>query len=148
MVARILSCLLLLLLTGSALAQDSYEGGRNYWKPRPYKVTAVKSVVILQNGAWSENISSDETAEICSKFVLSQSDVREFFRRARRVSYKEYSHDLDMSRCHATGKVVFANGDRGEWSVDRERRGLLTLSDGRNVYFYCRNCGAKAFGEP
>jgi outer membrane lipoprotein-sorting protein len=80
--------------------------------------------------------------------VLSQNDVREFFRRARRVSYKEYAHDLDMSRCHVTGKVVFANGDRGEWNIDRERRGLLTLSDGRNVYFYCKSCGAKAFGEP
>jgi len=77
--------------------------------------------------------------------VLTKKDVQEFFRRARRVSYKEYGHDLDMSRCYATGNVVFANGDRGGWTIDRERRGLLTLSDGRNIYFYCEHCSAKVF---
>jgi hypothetical protein len=131
----------------SLAAQDRYEAGAEYWKPRPYKITAVKTVHISKNGAWSNLVSSDETPDVCAKFVLTQETVKDFFCHARRASSKEYGHDLDMSRCFASGKLVFANGDKGEWQIDRERRGVVTLEDGRNLYFYCPNCKNEMFGE-
>jgi hypothetical protein len=103
-------------------------------------MTSIRNVAITANGAWTDQISGEETPEDCSRFRLNQSDVRSFFRKARRASFKEYVHDLDMSRCHATGQVTFSNGDRGEWHIDRERRGMIALSDGRNLYFLCSNC--------
>jgi hypothetical protein len=142
---------IVLLVTASFVAvaapDDPYEGGDKYGEPRPYAST-VKSVHITRNGLWTDHVSSDETREHCAGFVLRQADVREYFRVSRRASLKEYGHDLDMSRCHATGQVRFANGDRGEWRIDRARRGMVRLSDGRALYFYCEACRAKAFYEP
>ena len=131
----------------AAASDDPYEGGDKYGEPRPY-ASAMKSVDITRNGLWTENISSDETREHCAGFVLRLGNVREYFRVSRRASRKEYVHDLDMSRCHATGRVRFANGDRGEWDIDRARRGRVHLSDGRALYFYCEACRAKAFDAP
>ncbi len=152
MVIRILIATLLLFFIPTFVAaqetqRDAYEGGEKYWQIRPYKVTEVNSLVIKENGAWYEGVSGDETPEMCAEFILRKSDVREFFQRARRVSYAKYHVDLDMSRCHATGDILFVNGDRGAWMIDLERRGVLTLSDGRKLYFYCTKCRAKVFDD-
>jgi hypothetical protein len=145
MVAVRLSLLLLALTSAlSTAAADGYEHSNSVAR-RSYALTAVRSVAVEANGLWSDAISSDETPELCARFALREHDVREFFRRARRASLKEYEHDLDMSRCHATGTIAFANGDHGRWVIDMERRGLLTLSDGRSMYFYCPKCRAKVF---
>jgi hypothetical protein len=108
----------------------------------------VKSVEITRNGLWSDMVSSDETPEHCSQFILRAGDVREFFRVSQRASLREYGHDLDMSRCHAQGRVRFANGDRGEWVIDRARRGSVRLSDGRALYYFCEACKSRVFDEP
>jgi hypothetical protein len=85
---------------------------------------------------------------IARSICLRAGDVREFFRVSRRASLREYSHDLDMSRCHAQGRVRFANGDRGEWVIDRARRGSVRLSDGRALYDFCEACKSRVFDEP
>jgi hypothetical protein len=143
--------LLILFISGNALSQDKihdpYESDDKSTAIRPYKVTEIKSIVIRENGAWYEGVSGDETPEMCAKFILNQSDLREFFHRARRVSSFKYWSELDMSRCHATGDIAFVNGDRGSWMIDLERRGVLTLSDGRKFYFYCTKCRATVFDE-
>jgi hypothetical protein len=152
MVKRILIGFLLCLFTPfTAVAQESvrdpYDGGEKYWEIRPYKVTTVKSIKITKVGERYENISSDETPKDCAEFRPRERDVREFFQRARRVSYSTYWNELDMSRCHAAGEIAFMNGDRGTWIIDAFRRGVLTLSDGRNIYFFCTKCRAKVFYE-
>ena len=138
----LVTSLFLAVNTGS-LASDN-----NIYEIRPYKITTVKTVSNIKNAAWSDNISSDETAKSCAKFVLTKNNVREFFRLARQASEREYGHDLSMSRCSSSGEIIFANGDKGKWKIDRARRGLLTLSDGRAVYFYCAKCRPKVFEEP
>jgi hypothetical protein len=152
MVRRITTCfLLIILISSNSMAQsqstDPYEGGEKDQEIRPYTVTAIKSVIVMENGAWHNGVSGDETPEMCAAFILRKSDVTEFFRRARRVSYFKYWNGLDMSRCHATGEISFVNGDRGSWMIDLERRGVLTVSDGRKFYFYCTKCRAKVFDE-
>jgi hypothetical protein len=128
--------------------RDPYDGGEKYWQIKPYRVTAVKKIVIEDTGKWSEmRSSSEETPDDCAEFKLTERDVREFFLRARRVSYRMYGGVLDASRCYAIGKVVFANGDQGKWVIDPFRRGLLSLSDGRNIYFFCTKCRSKVFYE-
>lgn len=138
-----LAASLLLAVNTVSLASEN-----NIYEVSPYKITPVKSVSNIKNAVWADNISSDETPKMCADFVLTKNNVREFFRLAKQVSEREYGHDLLMSRCSAEGEIVFANGDRGKWDIDRTRRGLLILSDGRAVYFYCEKCRPKVFVEP
>ncbi len=127
--------------------QDSFEAGENYGKIRPYKMTAIKTITITQNGVRSADISGDETPEVCANFVLTRCDVLDYFRHADRASSREYWETLSMSRCYAHGEIRFANGDHGKWMIDLERRGKVALSDGRNLYFYGRRAHAKVFDE-
>jgi hypothetical protein len=145
MVKRMLAVLAMSLI--GAVASAAGTDDDPYVIPA-YKVMAVKRVVIKENGAWTPNVSGYESPEDCRAFRLKQRDVQEFFRKARRVSGREYGHDLDMAMCYAAGEIEFANGDRGEWEIDQARRGGLHLSDGRMFYFHCPKCRAKVFAEP
>ena len=122
MVKRLLiGSLLLILIPAFAAAQegkrDPYDGGDKYGEIRPYKVTPVKKIIIRETGKWSDRrSSSDETQQDCAAFRPRETDVREFFHRARRVSYATYLNELDASRCYATGEILLENGDRGTWS--------------------------------
>ena len=112
---------------------------------RPYKMTAIKSVVIHENAAWDPGRStSDEPAEACRTFVLTEAEVKDFFRCAERINGMTYVGGLSISRCYATGEISFANGDHGAWVIDAERRGEIKFSDGRNIYFFGKNARAKA----
>jgi hypothetical protein len=144
---RTLACTLLIFIAFGSIAggDDPFEGGELYAKPRPYKMTAIKNIIVTINGGWNNSISSDETPEQCLTFRLKATGVRSYFSEARRASHKEYVHDLDMARCHAGGQIAFSNGDRGIWYIDRERRAMIALSDGRKLYFFCQTCKGKVF---
>ena len=92
-------------------------------------------------------MSGEVSVEYCSKFRLRLRDVREFFAAAKQVDQRAYHHDLEMSRCNAEGLVAFANGQRGHWWIDKERRGRVSLTDGRLIYLYCAACTSRQF-EP
>jgi hypothetical protein len=117
----------------------------DYGPIKPYKVATIKSVIIEETGAWTEDVYSDETPGDCAKFKFSELDVRDFFRRAKQIDYETYGAYYLASRCYATGAIVFKSGDRGTWRIDFERRGILKLSDGRKLYFFCSKCRSKAF---
>jgi hypothetical protein len=145
MVTRVLVVLALAL--AAVVANAGGDNTDPYAIPA-YRMTPVKSVVIKENGAWTDHTSGNETPQMCKAFRLNERDIREFFRRARRVSEHTYVHDLDAARCHAAGEVAFANGDRGKWQIDQARGGWLGLADGRALYFHCPKCRAKVFAEP
>ncbi len=152
MVKRLICSLLLILIPSFAAPQegkqDPYDWGEKYGEIRPYMITPVRKIVIKEMGKWSDRrSSSEETQQDCAAFKPRETDVREFFHRARRVSFSTYLNDLDASRCYATGEIVFEDGDRGTWVIDAGRRGVLTLSDGINLYFFCTKCRAKVFYE-
>jgi len=109
-----------------------------------YKITVIKSLVIIKIEAWPDDNYTEETLEDCVKFKLGKQDVRDFFRRAEQIDYEKFSYYL-ASRCYAMGEIAFANGDQGTWRIDFERRGVLNLSDGRTLYFFCSKCRSKAF---
>ena len=112
---------------------------------KPYKVASIKSVVIKKSGAWTDEVYSDETPDDCAKFKLSERDVHDFFRRAEQIDCEAFGAYYLASRCHAAGEIEFASGGRGTWTIDFERRGVLSLSDGRKLYFFCSECRSKAF---
>ena len=116
-----------------------------YGPIKPYKVASIKSVVIKKSGAWTDEVYSDETLDDCAKFKLSERDVHDFFRRAEQIDCEAFGAYYLASRCYAAGEIAFANGGRGTWTIDFERRSVLSLSDGRKLYFFCSECRSKAF---
>lgn len=110
------------------------------------KTGAITSVRFVDNGAWTDQISSDETSEFCSGFVLTENDVRDFFKAARTATAREYEHDLDMSRCFASGELILS-GKSSLWKIDRARRGRLIFPDKSERYFYCPACKNDKFFE-
>lgn len=112
---------------------------------KPCKFASIKSLVIEKTGAWADEVYSDETPDDCAKFKLSERDVHDFFRRAKQIDYETYGAYYLPSRCYAAGEIAFVNGDRGTWRIDFERRGVLKLSDGRKMYFFCSACRSRAF---
>ena len=142
-----LACLFLYLLSATPCLAEGSElhDERNDGTVAPYKVTNIKSVVISNNAAWTDDVYTEELREDCATFKLTQRDVRDYFRLAEQVDYEDYGAYRLPSRCYAAGKISFASGDRGTWRIDFERRGLLELSDGRTFYFFCSRCRFKAF---
>ncbi len=103
----------------------------------------ISTVSILANGATSP--ASEEPAEQCTKFKLSDQEIGEYIGKAGAVAEHDYFHMLDWSPCHASGKVTFKNGMTGTWAIQQYRAGSLKLSNGRTLYLYCPQCQAKAF---
>lgn len=108
---------------------------------------AVKTVLIQENAAWADDVSSDEPPESCSDFILEEKDVREFFKVARKATHTEYNHDLLMSRCYAGGLVILQDGSEGFWRIDRARRGKIVFPDKSVLFFFCAECRGEAYGE-
>ncbi|MBP0494259.1 hypothetical protein [Roseomonas indoligenes] len=107
----------------------------------------VSDIRITVNGARGNDVSGEETAAQCARFRLRQREVRAYFATARLVDERAYHHDLEMSRCHAEGLVTLADGRRGRWRIDRERRGIVALEGGDVILLHCPRCTARAF-EP
>lgn len=136
MVRQIFTAVLGFAIIGSELIMPAYASSR------------AMVVTITENGARSNNVSGDETPALCSAFTLTKSDVEQFFRQSKRVTARDYNHDLEMSRCYAAGRVSYPNGSRGRWWIDMERRGLLILNNGQRTYYYCRACTSSRFDVP
>ena len=105
-------------------------------------------LTITENGARSNSVSGNETPALCSTFSLTKRDVEQFFKQSKRVTARDYNHDLEMSRCYAAGRVLYPNGSRGRWWIDMERRGLLILNNGQRIHYYCRACTSSRFDVP
>ncbi len=142
MVTRIAVFMLTFLLTQSALAGAQSD---RVMPRRAVPTVGPESVEIVRNGAWSADISGDETADMCRTFVLRQADVSAFFKRASRVTERAYSHDLDAANCYAEGQARLADGGTAKWKIDQARRGYISMPDGRTIYLYCPKCRADVF---
>lgn len=142
MVIRIAILMWALLLSHGAVAGALSDRGA----PRgAVPIVGPGSVEIVRNGAWSADICGDETADMCRTFVLQPADVSAFFKRARRVTERTYSHDLDAANCYAEGNARLAEGGTAKWQIDQARRGFISMPDGRTIYLYCPKCRADVF---
>lgn len=124
---------------GASASAEEHRPGRK----RP----VIEKVIIEKNGAWSDGVSSHETVADCAGFVLSDADVRDYFKKARAATQAEYVHDLLISRCYASGRVLLSGRREVVWEIDRARRGVLWLSNDDALFFYCGKCRSKVFWE-
>lgn len=115
-------------------------------KEAPQRRPAITKVVIQENGVgWDVRGSPPESLEPCTDFVLKESDVRQFFKVARFSTSHENVHDLDVSRCYASGRIVLRDGQEATWQINRSRSGILRFADNSTLYFFCGKCRSKAY---
>lgn len=94
MVSRIVAVWLCLLASACSLGK-----GTAFAEKTEKNSKSISGITISNNGAWSDNVSSDETAEECKTFLLTETDVRQFFELARVATDRDFDHELIMSRC-------------------------------------------------
>lgn len=135
--------LLMLLLPLAGTAQTSAEQEKadieNY-TPVPYRLTKVVKVTVRV-----PSVSSDTgLSEDCSTFVITRKRATYFFNHAKIISNRARTHDKDMSYCHAEGTVMFANGDRADWTISRYGTAVMALTSGklkdRPISLFCAKC--------
>ena len=81
----------------------------------------------------------------CDGFFVKEEDVRRYLAKAKSTNENDAHHTLDWSPCYASGKVVFSNGQSGEWTVDQSRQGSLVMDDGKKTILYCPGCKFRPF---
>ena len=129
--------------TAEEYIPDSYDiVGENYSAPRPYKRSPVKKVVVIENGMKSE--AGKGMPDDCTKFKVTEKDIKEYFSKAIVVSAGAYMHEINWSPCYANGTTEFANGKSGKWGVQQYRAGYLYM-DGKIYHFDCQRCRSKVF---
>ena len=129
--------------TAEEYIPDRYDSdGDRYWIPRPYKKSPVTHVTIMENGMKSE--AGKGMPDDCTKFKVTEKDIKEYFAKAKVVSNGAYMHEINWSPCYAGGEIKFANGKSGKWGVQQLRAGYL-LMDGKEYYFDCQRCRSKVY---
>ena len=115
-------------------------------KEAPRKRPAIKKVKIEENGVgWDVRSTPPEALEPCADFILKDEDVRQFFKVARFSTSHENVHDLDVSRCYASGRIVLRDGQEATWQINRARSGILWFPDNSTLYFFCGKCSSRVY---
>jgi hypothetical protein len=135
------------LITVVFLALYAWTVHADIEKQPTHKHLNIQGVIIDENAAWSDAVSSNETPDSCRDFLLTETDVRQFFKEARNATSPEYNHDLLMSRCYSSGRATLQDGREIGWEIDRARRGIVIFPDRTAVFFFCAKCTSKAYGE-
>jgi hypothetical protein len=117
------------------------------------KRPVVKSITIEVNTNEREG-SSDTPREPCDDFVLNESDILEFFRKATIISQMDHTKTLYASQCFINGTAILKNGREAEWQIDRFRRGTMWFIKSEkfpnipnDVYFFCGTCRSEKYYE-
>jgi hypothetical protein len=84
--------------------------------------------------------------ELCKGFTLTEDDIREFFRDARRSNLIE-ADEFISSRCRVTGNVTLDDGREAHFLIDRNRQGRMLLGRSTYLWFYCATCKNAGYDE-
>lgn len=125
MVGQLLAITALFCLSFTSMASDLI-GARS-----------AKFATIEVNGL-SEH-SDDFAKRICADFKLHPRQVIFFFKRAKEIDSRTFTHDR-YSPCYARGTVIFSDGTQGTWEIHSGKTALLTLEDGTGKILYCQQC--------
>ncbi|MGQ4659577.1 hypothetical protein [Lysobacter sp. F6437] len=104
---------------------------------------AIQRLTITENGVGSPNDANPPRG--CSGFMLDEGHVRRFMDGAGEVGQRDYMHNLDWSPCHARGRLEFADGRSGVWTVRQFRTGSIMFDDGGEVFLFCPSCTWEPF---
>lgn len=143
MVIRMLILTLLSVQGAVSCSSDRCTKGSELEPPLcPLVLPNIDKITIVEN-AQKSTLQRDDSD--CSTFALAESHVRRYFSEAKLTNENDAHYTLDWSPCYASGKVSFADGSFGEWSVNRLRSGTLAMSNGKKMVLYCPSCQFSPF---
>jgi hypothetical protein len=87
-----------------------------------------------------------DDSEICKDFTLTEEDIREFFRDARRSNRME-AHEFIVSRCRVSGDLILGDGRKAPFEIDQNRQGWMAPEKGTFLWFYCATCKNQGYFE-
>ncbi len=144
MVKRIILALCVFAATSIAHGKERCTEGSEFEPPLcPVALPRIQHVSIIENGATSP--AEPESTATCSRFRLTESQVRRYFAKARSANPSDVHYTLDWSPCSASGTLVFQNGKAARWSITQSRAGSLTMDNGEEITLYCPTCKFKPF---
>lgn len=115
---------------------DAFDEGTITDK-RPFKPGSLRSFTIQFDG---RHPGADKPVfKGCEGFAPTHGMVREYFRKARQVSARAYTHDEDWSHCEAAGTFSYRDGRSGQWRIQQYGLGVLLIED-KKVYLHCEDC--------
>jgi hypothetical protein len=126
------------LLAGASCADGLYEPAS-----KPFVLPATRAITITEQG--QESQKSDFEEKGCAHFRLTTKQVRSFFRKARTISENDFVHTIDWSPCAVSGTLRFTDGKTADWFITKAGGGKLAISDKREFYLYCKQCGGDKF---
>lgn len=109
----------------------------------PSPIKNVQKITIAATGLTAGK--PDPAFPDCKTFILSDEDVKNYFKEAREVTRGVYSHMLDWSQCYAYGMITLENGETATWNINQGRGGYVDLKNGESIHLYCAKCTAKGF---
>jgi hypothetical protein len=129
--------------TGTVLAVDDDE--------QTIPIPVIKGVIFNDDGNpfTMPDIHAPDTEVdlgLCKGFTLTEDDVLEFFRDARRSNRIEF-HEFIVSNCRIRGAVILANGKQASFEIDRNRQGWMALDRDTMLMFYCSKCKNAGYDE-
>jgi len=133
------------LVLGGCTSAGSIEDGGAVPGMRGLDLPAIERLTITENGEGSPTDTNPPRG--CQGFMLDEAHVRRFMDEAGEVDQRAYMHTLDWSPCHARGRIDFADGRSGVWTIRQFRTGSILFDDGGQLFLFCRSCTREPFAR-
>jgi len=133
------SVLLLAGCVSAGSSADEFAPPSQY----PLQLPAIERLTITENSVGAP--LDAESGLDCSGFVLDEAQARQFLRDADGVERRDYMHTLDWSPCHVRGRIGFADGRSGTWTLRQFQTGSILFDDGGEVFLFCPACSWAPF---
>ena len=98
----------------------------------PHSVT-VKSVTVEKDGQWVSSPYGTVTREQCATFRLPARKAFAWFARSKEISFHAWNK-MDVSQCHAEGKLITTQGKVYSWFMDDMGRAQIYLGSRKTIY--------------
>jgi len=83
---------------------------------------------------------------VCSNFVLSESEIREFFKKADVISSHIREQGFDWLPCYVQGNLVM-NGKKVPFQIEASATGWIKYSKNKTVWLGCKDVCAEMFNH-
>ena len=94
----------------------------------------IRSVHVMQAGAWRADPNGTQTREQCSRFHLADDAATRWFKASVEVDQHRWLEQLDWTQCSASGTLLTGDGKTYRWNLDQSGRGQVTLSPTVSVF--------------
>lgn len=105
----------------------------------PAHMPSIATLSILQIG---QGVSDDVS---CKEFKPTEAEVRRFLTQAQETTANGVHYTLPELPCSASGKMVFTDGRKADWSVRPLNLGSIVFEDGTEKILYCPDCNFGPF---